>query len=581
MSELIQENKQEIQESSTAITGMLPHIEEDVTKWPIHKFSEERENVLDELVKMSVEDVRKILNNPEKLNEELAKTMYREQIRLKTDPWKVDDVKGELKFWKKVRKTLVKTSVQQANEEKLETEEQILETVIRRYAEEIAGSFNPNTYKWASRILPMGFNFLLNSFSTKKFWSTKYQITDRVKITGQLEKIRSLAQQGTLVLVPTHFSNLDSIIIGWGLHSIGLPAFIYGAGWNLFNSRVLGYFMGGLGAYRVDRRKKNLPYLITLKNYAKIALEHGTHSLFFPGGTRSRSGQIENRLKLGLLGSVIRAQRTNFLEAKQAGKDLLKADKIFIVPLVLNYHFTLEASSLIEGHLKRSGKDKYYIDKDVFPSRRKVTRFLWKFLATTKSEIILSFGEPMDIFGHGLGEQGESLDQYGRPIDTSAYFTTGGKFNDDTQRDHEYTRMLGERILEQYYRYNTVLSSHLVAFVAFEMLKRKHRRLDLYALLRLPQEDCRILRNTFAEVMLKIRQKLKEMEEAGKVQLASHMYGDVQRLINHGILNLGAYHAKDPLKRTKDDEHVYSEDMNLLYYYHNRLMGYGLEDMIG
>src|SRR5204863_9543615 len=59
------------------------------------------------------------------------------------------------------------------------------------------------------------------------------------------------------ILVPTHFSNLDSILIGWIIHAMGLPAFIYGAGLNLFNIKIFAYFMNSLGAYKVDRRKKD------------------------------------------------------------------------------------------------------------------------------------------------------------------------------------------------------------------------------------------------------------------------------------------------------------------------------------
>ena len=87
-------------------------------------------------------------------------------------------------------------------------------------------------------------------------------------------------------MVPTHFSNLDSILIGWVIHVLGLPPFIYGAGLNLFNIKILAYFMNSLGAYKVDRRKKNPIYLEALKSYSNLAIQEGAHSLFFPGGTR-------------------------------------------------------------------------------------------------------------------------------------------------------------------------------------------------------------------------------------------------------------------------------------------------------
>ena len=46
-------------------------------------------------------------------------------------------------------------------------------------------------------------------------------------------------------------------------------------------------------------------------------IEHGYHSLFFPGGTRSRSGGVERRLKLGLAGTGIEA----FARTAEQGTD--------------------------------------------------------------------------------------------------------------------------------------------------------------------------------------------------------------------------------------------------------------------
>ena len=110
-------------------------------------------------------------------------------------------------------------------------------------------------------------------------------------------------------------------------------AFVYGAGLNLFGIRALAYFMNKLGAYKVDRRKKNLPYLETLKTYSTLAMTNGCNSLFFPGGTRSRSGAIEDKLKLGLLGTAMEAQRLNYLN------NGAEAKKIFVVPVVFGYNF--------------------------------------------------------------------------------------------------------------------------------------------------------------------------------------------------------------------------------------------------
>ena len=73
---------------------------------------------------------------------------------------------------------------------------------------------------------------------------------------------------------------------------------------------------------------------------------------------------------MGLMGTAVEAQRALCEQGKN--------DKIFIVPLVLNYHFVLEAQYLIEQHLKATGKEHYLNLKDASYSRRKIFKFIWK-----------------------------------------------------------------------------------------------------------------------------------------------------------------------------------------------------------
>ena len=102
-----------------------------------------------------------------------------------------------------------------------------------------------------------------------------------------------------MIHVPTHLSNLDSVVFGFALERGGLPPATYGAGKNLFTNPVLSYFMHNLGAYRVDRRLRHALYKDVLKAYSCVLIERGFHSLFFPGGTRSRSGGVERRAQAG------------------------------------------------------------------------------------------------------------------------------------------------------------------------------------------------------------------------------------------------------------------------------------------
>lgn len=68
------------------------------------------------------------------------------------------------------------------------------------------------------------------------------KLKDKLIVAGPVEKLRNLSLKGTVILVPTHFSNLDSAIIGFGMDYIGMPAFQYGAGLNLFNSKFFSFY---------------------------------------------------------------------------------------------------------------------------------------------------------------------------------------------------------------------------------------------------------------------------------------------------------------------------------------------------
>jgi len=429
----------------------------------------------------------------------------------------------------------------------------------------------------ARSIVTFGFARLLNASRARGFWSifkTKFTLQDKIHITGEVEQLRTLAREGTIIMVPTHFSNLDSILVGWVISALGLPAFIYGAGLNLFNIRIFAYFMNSLGAYKVDRRKKNLLYLETLKTYSSKAIQSGCHSLFFPGGTRSRSGQIEKRLKLGLLSTAIEAQRINYQKGK---RDAL--EKIFVVPVTLNYNFVLEAPSLISQYLKMQGQERYYVENDEYSTSYKISAFLFKFF-TKGSHISVSIGKAMDVLGNYVDNEGKSYDKKGRIIDTQEYFTQDGRvISHNQQREDEYTRMLSNRIVEEFHRINKVFASHLVAFTAFEIFKKRFRKLDLYNLLRLPEEDLTIDQTEFTKVFNQLLRQVHTLHNEGKVGISPYLTGAPEEIIEHGLNNVGMYHAKRPLIRTPEGTFT-TQDLNLLFYYHNRLEGYNLEQSV-
>lgn len=551
----------------------LPYVIEDVTKWPISRLSEDREGFTNEVKQRTKERLKEKFPTEKALRDELARVLYQEKIRLTEKAWKADPP-DERQFWNGIKSKFIKLD---HLGERLPTlsEEAILDEIVDRYVNEIVGQFEPSAFNLARAILPQFFGRVLSAAPgkwLKTIAGNVKTIHEKIPISGDVEKIRHLSTKGTVVVVPTHFSNMDSIMVGWILNEMGLPAFTYGAGLNLFSIGLLSYFMSRLGAYKLDRRKKNTVYLETLKLYSTVALQRGAHSIFFPGGTRSRSGTLEKRLKLGLLGTAIEAQKLHFKNYPEE-----TAPRIFVVPCIINYHFVLEAQGLINDYLKDTGKERFLKENDEYSTSVKLIRFMLKFFSASSS-LSVSFGEVMDVLGNKVDDEGNSYNHLGQKIDVKRYFMTAGELKDDEQRDAEYTKILGERIVENYYKYNIVLTSHLVCFTVFELMRKKYKGVDIFTLLRTPVEEVSIPYAEVVDGVNRLKEKLKEMQEAGEVQLSPELRWNADKIIEHGMKNINLYHTASPL--VKEGDKMGSEDLKLLYYYRNRLDGYGLEKFV-
>jgi glycerol-3-phosphate O-acyltransferase len=545
-----------------------------IPDWPVYRLSKNRKEFVEEVAQHSFGQIKQLRPTTKQLLDELEATVYREQQRMKRNRWRVD-AKDEPAFWARIKDELA--ALNHDLSEKAQTKaDEILHRIVFRYSDEIAGNFKTSSYRVTRELLRFWFSRLLNGARVKKFgafFRSKYTLRDKIHIVGKVKQLRNLARIGTVVMVPTHFSNLDSVLIGWVIHSLGLPAFIYGAGLNLFNIKIFAYFMNSLGAYKVDRRKKNLPYLETLKAYSTLAIQKGAHSIFFPGGTRSRSGVIEKQLKLGLLSSTIEAQRNLYLKEKRGEA----VQKIFIVPVTLNYHFVLEAPDLIDDYLSVKGQDRYLPEQDKYGSWQ-LLQFLFKFF-TKGSNISVSIGRGLDVLGNYVDEDGNSLDPHNRVINPRDYFVTNHQIAIDKQREDQYTRMLSQKIISEYHRINRVFASHLVAFVAFELWQKLHPKLDLFGLLRLPEEDLELPYEEFRKSCKQVRKRIYELKAEKKVNHATHLKGDIDLVIRHGLENVGIFHLKRPLLFNKEGN-IITRDLNTLYYYHNRLVGYDLEKFV-
>jgi glycerol-3-phosphate O-acyltransferase len=459
---------------------------------------------------------------------------------------------GGIGYWKSVERA----ASQGSDEEK----RQLLEQMVKAYVNDIVGNFDPRVYKFASKVLPAMLSML---FDTQRLeGASRRSLRERIRIDGDLSKLKALAERGTLIVAPTHISNLDSIVVGWALSDVGLPPVTYGAGKNLFFNRLLSFFMHNLGAYKVDRRIRHNLYKECLKLYSEELLVRGFHSLFFPGGTRSRSGEVEKHLKLGLLGTGL----TAYLRNLQNGVDR----RIFLVPMTLNSNLVLEAEGLIHDYLRTFGREFYLSPKDPFDDPWQVLQFALK-LANIESSMVIRLGEPMDILGNAVDAEGRSYDRHGREVSPRSYLEVRpGVVGPDSARDFEYTRQAGLALADAFVRETVLMPTQFVSYALFEEVRKRYPQYDLPRVLRfgngtrLPWEE--VHRAAGA-----LRDTLGELHRAKRVIVhEAIMEGGVHKVVEAGLESLGKYHTKT-CAQAEGESGILVQDMNLLFYYGNRL----------
>ena len=176
---------------------------------------------------------------------------------------------------------------------------QIVRGIVDHYVREIGGHFDRRVYRVATRVVPPAVSALLHGARGR---GRLFDVDDRILIEGEVDALQALARVGTVILAPTHVSNLDSLVMGSVIHRLGLPPFAYGAGINLFTGPLIGFFMRHLGAYTIDRQKTDPLYRATLKEYATVLLARGQHTLLFPAGPAAARGASRARSSSGCWG---------------------------------------------------------------------------------------------------------------------------------------------------------------------------------------------------------------------------------------------------------------------------------------
>jgi glycerol-3-phosphate O-acyltransferase len=149
-----------------------------------------------------------------------------------------------------------------------------------------------------------------------------------------IERLRELAKEGTLVLLPSHKSHMDYVILTWLLYRHRLPLPLVAAGDNL-DFFPMGPVFRKAGAFFIRRTfAGDRLYAAVVDAYVRRMLKEGSPLEFFLEGGRSRTGKLLPP-KLGLLSLVVDAAlgvptRTTWFCPVSIGYERFIEEKAFV-----------------------------------------------------------------------------------------------------------------------------------------------------------------------------------------------------------------------------------------------------------
>jgi glycerol-3-phosphate O-acyltransferase len=294
------------------------------------------------------------------------------------------------------------------------------------YIEEIAANYRPAFIKVASVLVGWIIRAMFDGFTTN------HDVLNRVK---------SMSLKGPLVLIPSHKSHIDYLILDYVLYHNNLPVPHIAAGKNLSFWPMGPIFRSG-GAFFLRRSFGGaVLYSKVFAEYIHKLLEEGYNIEQFIEGGRSRTGKLLMP-KLGLLSILLNAFKNG------ACKDMM------IVPIYVGYDRIIEEKSYL--HELGGGQKEQENILQVIRAR--------KFLKKRYGKIYIQFHEPISV--NQLMHQNNRQLADMKPKERNAFI-----------------RNLGYQIINAINRVTVVTPHGLVAGAVLNFVKEKFSRAELFSVL--------------------------------------------------------------------------------------------------
>ncbi|HUQ19872.1 MAG TPA: 1-acyl-sn-glycerol-3-phosphate acyltransferase [Gemmatimonadaceae bacterium] len=215
--------------------------------------------------------------------------------------------------------------------------------LVRAYIDEIVPFFNILAY--------YRFGFITSRTLLNLFY--KVSADHHPAWTGS-----ALPKDSIVVYLMNHRSNADYVLVGFVLS--GRVAISYAVG-EWARAFPLEYIFKSFGSYFIRRKFRDPLYHSVLEQYIRLITREGVTQGIFPEGGLTRDGKLRPG-KIGLLDYILSVAR-----------DPQYANRIYLVPVAINYDRVLEDRSLLrelqtEQHKSRTSR---------LTQMREVGRYLW------------------------------------------------------------------------------------------------------------------------------------------------------------------------------------------------------------
>ncbi len=337
---------------------------------------------------------------------------------------------------------------------------------------EIAANMNPTFLALAGAVVGWVFRRLFVSIETRG-----------------LADLRELVKRYPVVLVPSHRSYFDFLLVSWLLHRDYVPPPHVAARENMAFG-PFGFLFRRAGAFFLRRSFDGELYKAVFRAYVGYLVEEGFPQEFFIEGGRSRTGK--SRLpQLGMLSWNIQG----FVDSRRR--------ELYFVPISISYERLVEEDALVselEGGAKR--------DESMLGLVR-----ARKLLKRRRGKVLVNFGEPLSL-ARELGGKRALFDA-----------------DQDAPARRAFVERFGNRIVE---RINQAVVVNATSVAACALLGGAQRGFSRDEVLRRMSEVVEVLKlqdvrltPTFEADVPEFRESLDFLIEAGLLSKHAHPHGEV------------------------------------------------------